>query len=169
MPTASEEPAKRRPGAPTKYQKTFPKKAEKLALLGMTEEQMAASFDVGKATLKRWKSAYPEFRAAITRARGEADAEVAVALRQRAMGYSHRAVKILQNNGVPVVVPYTEHYPPDTQAAAIWLYNRQPQLWRRLPSDAGGEDATPVRVVIEVKSARKRRDDGEPEPELVPA
>jgi hypothetical protein len=26
----------------------------------------------------------------------------------------------------PVNAPYTEHYPPDTQAASLWLRNRQP-------------------------------------------
>ncbi len=29
-----------------------------------------------------------------------------------------------------IVVPYTEHYPPDTAAAFIWLKNRQKQTWR---------------------------------------
>ena len=30
----------------------------------------------------------------------------------------------------PVYAPYTEHYPPDTQAASLWLRNRQPAKWR---------------------------------------
>ena len=29
-----------------------------------------------------------------------------------------------------VEVPYTEHYPPDTAAAFIWLKNRQSGKWR---------------------------------------
>lgn len=157
-------PVKRGRGRPTSYQKSYLKRAEKLALLGLTEEQMAAAFDVTKPTLRAWKKAHPEFLAAITRAKDEADADVAVALRQRAMGYSHKAVRILQNNGVPVVVPYTEHYPPDTQAAAIWLYNRQPALWRRVPNEQGGEEPTPVKVVIEVKNGRTRPDDADPQP-----
>ena len=28
------------------------------------------------------------------------------------------------------IVPYTEHFPPDTAAAFIWLKNRQPDRWR---------------------------------------
>lgn len=156
-----DEAPKRRTGRPTKYSKTYVKRAEKLALLGVTEEQMAAAFEVTRATLRAWKKSHPEFLSAITRAKAEADAEVAASLRQRALGYSHRAVRILQHNGVPVVVPYTEHYPPDTQAAAIWLYNRQPNLWRRLPADTGGEEATPVKVVVEVKSARLRPPDAD--------
>ena len=30
----------------------------------------------------------------------------------------------------PVYAPYTEHYPPDTAAAFIWLKNRRKQDWR---------------------------------------
>jgi hypothetical protein len=34
-------------------------------------------------------------------------------------------------------VPYTEYYPPDTGAAALWLHNRDPKRWKRrtAPSD----------------------------------
>ena len=28
------------------------------------------------------------------------------------------------------VVPYTEHYPPDTTACIFWLKNRQKAAWR---------------------------------------
>jgi len=52
-------------------------------------------------------------------------------------------------------------YPPDTQAAAIWLYNRQPQLWRRIPNDQGGDEPAPVRVVIDVKDGRTRPEDAD--------
>jgi hypothetical protein len=30
----------------------------------------------------------------------------------------------------PVYAPYTQHYPPDTNAALRWLMNRQPERWR---------------------------------------
>jgi hypothetical protein len=29
-----------------------------------------------------------------------------------------------------IKVPYEVHHPPDTQAASLWLRNRQPTLWR---------------------------------------
>ncbi|QKG56995.1 hypothetical protein GKZ68_10375 [Hymenobacter sp. BRD128] len=53
--------------------------------------------------------------------------DVLLALHARAVGYSHRAVKILavsQGKGMASVVeqiPYTEHYPPDAAAAKLWL------------------------------------------------
>jgi hypothetical protein len=62
----------------------------------------------------------------------EADANVAERLYKRALGYEHEAVKIFMPQGAdsPVYAPYTEHYPPDTQAASLWLRNRQPAKWR---------------------------------------
>jgi hypothetical protein len=59
-----------------------------------------------------------------------ADAEVAEKLFKRATGYSHDAVKIFNDQGAPLQVPYTEHYPPDTTACIFWLKNRRPDLWR---------------------------------------
>ncbi len=64
------------------------------------------------------------------RGREIADSEVAVKLRDRALGYSHAAVKIVVVNGEVQKVPYIQHYPPDTAAASLWLRNRQPKKWR---------------------------------------
>ena len=42
-------------------------------------------------------------------------------------------------------MPYTEHYPPDTQAASLWLRNRQPRQWRDKVLDLGeGVDALAI-------------------------
>jgi len=41
-----------------------------------------------------------------------ADAEVAEKLYQRACGYSHPTVKIMQYEGQPIEVEYIQHYPP---------------------------------------------------------
>ena len=38
-------------------------------------------------------------------------------------------MKIFQSGGAPLEVPYTEHYPPDTQAMIFWLRNRR-RDWR---------------------------------------
>lgn len=81
-------------------------------------------------TLNAWKADYPAFLKSLKRAKAEADQRVEHSLYRRALGYSHDAVKILQNEGEPVIVPYVEHYPPDTVACIFWLKNRQPQQWR---------------------------------------
>ena len=61
------------------------------------------------------------------RARDEADADVAVKLRDRALGYSHSSEKIFLNrDGEVVRVETIEHYPPDTKAAETWLIIASP-------------------------------------------
>jgi hypothetical protein len=32
--------------------------------------------------------------------------------------------------GEPVLTTIVKHYPPDTNAASLWLRNRHPQRWR---------------------------------------
>jgi hypothetical protein len=46
------------------------------------------------------------------------------------MGYSHPEVHVSNYQGEITLTPLTKHYPPDTQAASLWLRNRQPQKWR---------------------------------------
>lgn len=117
-------------GRPTKYKAEYADQAYKLCLLGATDGEMADFFYVTESTLNLWKQAHPLFSESMTRGKTIADAEVAEKLFNRAKGYSHDAVKIFNNNGSEMVVPYTEHYPPDTQAASLWLRNRQPKKWR---------------------------------------
>ncbi len=93
--------------------------AQKLAMLGATDKQMADFFGIAPPTIVAWKQKYPEFFAAIKRGRVQANANVATALYKRAVGYKHKAVKIFMPAGAeePVYAPYVEHYAPDTEAA----------------------------------------------------
>lgn len=117
-------------GRPSSYKREYAEQAYKLCLLGATDKEMADFFQVAESTLNLWKQKHPDFSESITRGKLLADAEVAEKLFQRAKGYSHEAVKIFNQQGVEMVVPYVEHYPPDTQAASLWLRNRQPAKWR---------------------------------------
>lgn len=99
-------------------------------VFGATGDELARFFDVSPRTVDEWTSVHPEFSRSRTRAREEADKHVEARLYRRAMGYSHPAVKVLQYEGQPVIVPYTEHYPPDPKAIEFWLKNRQPDRWR---------------------------------------
>lgn len=137
-------------GRPSKYDPAFAEQAYKLAMLGITDEQMADFFGVVKQTIYTWQENYPEFLDSITRGKTVADAEVAVSLYKRANGYSHEAVKIFMPAGAsePVYAPYIERFPPDTPAASLWLRNRQKALWRDTQSlqnlDKEGNPADPV-------------------------
>lgn len=112
-------------GRPTDYKEEYVELAFKFCLLGADNKRLADFFDVSLATVKNWMKAHPKFLAAVKKGRVDADAEIASSLYHRAKGYSHKEDKIFNDNGSPLVVPTTKHYPPDTAAAFIWLKNRQ--------------------------------------------
>lgn len=139
--------SERKRGRPTKYTAAHVEQAYKLCLLGATDREMADFFEVDEKTFNVWKSKHPAFRQSLTRGKAQADAEVAQKLYHRALGYSHKAVKIFNEKGEPMIVEYDEHYPPDTQAASLWLRNRQPEKWRdRQVLEHTGKDGGPIQT-----------------------
>ena len=117
-------------GRPTDFREEFLALGYNYALLGATDRMLAEFFGVAESTIHLWKLAHPEFSESLKRGKAQADARVADSLFQRALGYSHPAVKIFHTEAGVVEHPYTEHYAPDTGAACFWLKNRQPDLWR---------------------------------------
>jgi hypothetical protein len=119
-------------GRPSDYEPEFAEQAKKLCRLGATDMELADFFDVDVRTIYRWKHAHEEFCHAVTCGKEAADARVERALYNRAVGYSHPAVKIFMPAGAakPVYADYTEHVPPDPGAAFNWLKNRKPDVWR---------------------------------------
>lgn len=117
-------------GRPTDYNVEFCKTAHAMAQQGATIREIAQAFDVNELTVYRWQHKYPEFRKSIELGKDAADSRVENSLYNRAVGYSYDAIKIQQYEGIPVITPYVEHVPPDVNAAAIWLKNRQPDKWR---------------------------------------
>lgn len=149
-------------GRPTKYKPEYDDLAYHMALLGATDERLAAAFDVSVDTIAEWKLVHPNFSDALRKGKDEADAQVVKSLYQRAMGYEHPAVKIItvangNNQGSEVVeVPYVERYPPDTTAAIFWLKNRQRATWRdRQEIEHSGE----VGIADALAAARARAKD----------
>lgn len=128
---------------PKSLTKKMLEKTYELCLLGCTDKILAKFFDVAGCTIDYWKQQYPAFAEALSRGRMEADARVALALYQRAIGYSHpdtviltQRVDIYDEDGnkietrtEPLIVPTIKHYPPDTYAAHKWLTIRQRELW----------------------------------------
>ena|SRR6266581_3141549 len=121
-----------RRGAPTLYRPELAELSRRLALLGATDQEMADALGIDQVTLDRWKTRHKEFGIATQHGKIKADAEIAESLYNRALGYTHEAMKIFMPVGAetPVYVPYVQHYPPDTTAAVMWLRNRQPDKWR---------------------------------------
>lgn len=127
---------KSKAGRKSKYQPSFPRLAYRHCLLGATNQDLAKLFGVSDVTIDNWLKDKPRFLGAVKRGRTDADARVAKSLYRRAIGYSHKAVKIMavaigDNQGSRIEqVPYVERYAPDTGAAMAWLKNRQPDRWR---------------------------------------
>lgn len=119
-------------GRPTKYSPAHPKNVYHLALLGATDKDIAFGLGVSESTINNWKLQHPDFELQLSRGKMEADAKVAHALYRRALGYSHRAVKIFCNSKTSEItqVPYIERYPPDPTSIIFWLKNRRPDLFR---------------------------------------
>lgn len=130
---ANERAVEPRIGAPTKYKPEYREMARDLVdIMGATDQQLADFFKVSTFTMWRWKLQYPEFREAIELTPERANRIMERSLFLRGTGYSHPAVKIFLPAGAkePIIVPYTEYYPPDTGAAALWLSNRDPKRWK---------------------------------------
>ncbi len=106
--------------------------AYKFCLLGAINEDLAELFEVSRNTIGNWLARYPEFRKAVQDGRDVADADVAHALLQKAKGFTHTDVKILQIEGEAEQVEYNRYFPPDTQAAIFWLRNRRRKQWREV-------------------------------------
>ena len=104
--------------------------AKKLCNLGATDEQLADFFEVSINTIGNWQRSHPEFLEALKAGKDFADDRVERSLYQKAVGYTFDAVKILQYEGQPVVVPYREHVPPSDTACIFWLKNRRRAEWR---------------------------------------
>src|SRR6516225_10903511 len=102
-------------GRPTKYRPEFAEQAYRLALLRYTDLEIAEQFEVDPRQIARWKRSRLQFRRSLARGRAEADGKVAVSLHRRAVGFTG---------------PDGRYYPPDVNAASLWLRNRQPRLWR---------------------------------------
>jgi hypothetical protein len=145
---------------PTAYREDYATQAYKLALVGMTDAQMADFFEVAVSTFARWKRMHRTFSDALKRGKGSADAEVAKALYRKATGYSHKAVKIFLHEGKAVIVPYTEKYPPDSTACIFWLKNRQREQWRDRQAD-GDTPGDPLETARQISVALKAMDEAD--------
>jgi hypothetical protein len=136
-------------GRPTEYKSGYPKQAEKLCRLGATDLELADFFEVDVRTIYRWAQAHDAFCQALRVGKEASDDRVERSLYNRAVGYSHSAVKIFMpaNAQAPVYAPYTEHVAPDVGAASLWLRNRRGDKWRDKQNlEHTGKDGEPIMV-----------------------
>ncbi|MGE0533158.1 MAG: helix-turn-helix domain-containing protein [Hyphomonadaceae bacterium] len=131
-PPPESEPEPVKLGRPSSYKPEFAGQAEKLCRLGATDMEIADFFEVDVRTIYRWAHTFDLFCQALRAGKEAADERVERSLFNRAVGYTHEAVKIFMpaNAAAPVYAPYREHVPPDVGAASLWLRNRRGEAWR---------------------------------------
>jgi len=99
----------------------------RLALLGLTNEEIAATLQIKLQTFTLWINQYDALQEKLKEGRRIADGQVAQALFKRATGFTVEDTFITVQNGKPIVVPTEKYYPPDTAAAIFWLKSRTRQ------------------------------------------
>ena len=117
-------------GRPTLYKPEYAELAYNYCLLGATDEKLANFFNVDERTINRWKVDYPDFCQALREGKEIANMEIAKSLFNRAKGYVHTETKAALHEGAFVTIDLEKHYPPDTGAIKVWLYNRDPENWK---------------------------------------
>jgi hypothetical protein len=103
-------------GRPTKFMVYMIEQVYNMTLLGLTHEEMAKVLDIPVETFYEWKKRHKKFAQALKEGAEVADAKVARAFYNRALGYTD-----------PVS---GNHIPPEPKCLALWLKNRQPNIWR---------------------------------------
>lgn len=121
-----------RTGRPSGINEKIKEKIYALAKEGKTELQIARAIGISPRTLGNWKARHPDFLPTLKKAKNVADELVEASLFQRAIGYTHKEVKVFfdSKNGTCVEHVVEKHYPPEVLAQIFWLKNRQPEHWR---------------------------------------
>jgi len=119
------------PGRDSKYRVEFNEQARKLCLLGYTDEELAAFFNICVATLNNWKRDIPAFLESIKEGKEAADANVADSLYRRATGETVLVERVIKDEqGKHDVLKISQYIPGDVQAQRLWLLNRRKLNWR---------------------------------------
>lgn len=140
-------------GRPTDYEPEFAEQAEKLCLLGATDDELADFFKVSVRTIYRWKHTHDDFCQAIKSGKATSDERVERSLYQKATGYNYTEqqaikIKLEQHQEEVQVVDVQRHAPADTTAAIFWLKNRRKEDWRdKHDHELSGPNGGAVEVV----------------------
>ena len=136
-------------GRPTDYTKKHPTIVFHFALLGLSDERIAAAMGIDVTTFIAWRDSKPEFSQALVDGRENVDGLVINAVFKRATGFKYQSVKIFHNkDDGTVYAPYEEYVPPDINAAKYFLSIRRGKLRKDGWDDTG--DANAIRSAVQV-------------------
>jgi hypothetical protein len=149
-------PEKNKGGRPSVYHKSFEKIAYELCRQhGYTDEKLAELLGGHLSTLKNWKAKHGEFLSAIRRGKDEFDGEhVESALLKRAKGFIRKRLvkRTVQRAGLQQTetTEVIEEVEGSVRAQEVYLYNRNPERWKRIPTgtDESQEEQDSVGVLV---------------------
>jgi hypothetical protein len=136
------------------YKPAFARRAREQCAHGFTDRDLAAEFGVPRATIVRWRAAYPDFAEATALGKARANERVERALYERAIGYVEEAVRVFLPAGAtaPVIVRYAREVRADVRAGLQWLRARDPKAW----AGVGAPDADSDGLVERLRKAMAR-------------
>lgn len=108
----------------------FIRLAADYAYLGCNNEDIAQRLDVSISTFQKWTVEQPRLQRALLKARELGLSRVARGLHAAATGYKHKETRLLVVDGEVQRHDVVKHYPPNVNAAALLLVNRDPARWR---------------------------------------
>ncbi|MEQ7297464.1 helix-turn-helix domain-containing protein [Enterococcus avium] len=120
---------------------------------GLSDEQVAANMGISRSTLNAWKKKFPDISDTLKKGKDVADREVENALFKRAVGYEFTEIteELMDSGVLRVTKKVRKQVAPDTGAAAFWLKNRKPDVWRdKQEVEHTGKDGEPVTFKIEL-------------------
>lgn len=141
-------------GRPSKCTPKTLRLIEDLALAGFSDEKISKLVGISRSTLGLRKKDDKEFSDRVFRNRELAQARVARALFERAIGYKVKSVRIFADpkSGKVVQVPFWEHWPPSEAACMTFLKNRCGDLWKDKVTIEQSKDGLAARL----RAARRR-------------
>lgn len=137
-------------GLASKYDPSMCEQATKLALLGMTDAEMAKFFGVATSTFYLWMKDHQPFSEAVYAGKEKADAEVAHSLYKKATGITYEVERLRKDpeSGKSEIFKLSVYEPPDTAAMKQWLSNRRRRDWSEKLTLRGDEEAPLVHKVV---------------------
>lgn len=150
------------PGRQSGYDPSMDDQAYRLALIGLTDAQIAEFFGIHVDTFYEWKKEHIGFSDAVNRGKLIADGNVAHGLYQRAVGMEVFEERLAHKpgGGGQQITRVRKQIPPDPGAAVNWLSNRQRALWGKMdgvPVDPDDPNAIPdVRNLSDEELAERR-------------
>jgi len=167
-------------GRRTKYKDTFPILAEKYALEGMIDEEIAKKLGISIGTFYEYRNKYPEFSESIDKGKIPTDDKVEDALLKRCLGFEYEETQVEYIPGkaeaegeepgpaIPVNIKRTKKTVlGSVRAEEFWLQNRRPEKWRNL-KDVKISGTIGLSMSELKKSIKDFEDKSEPEDQCEP-